>query len=126
MIESLFIIIFGICVVFLGAQGLLSHLLFRSLRRGHGSYYKSIGEPIVIMPTVHLTDTEDDLVRDNIRCLKSGVFVYRMVFRGIPKSFPKDARLRKLARAIRIVSTIMLVSFVTFIVVAYFFYKSTS
>jgi hypothetical protein len=49
-----------------------------------------------------------------------------MVFRGVLKHFPKDARLRKLARVTRIVSTVTLVVFTAFIVVAYFFLKSKS
>jgi hypothetical protein len=61
-----------------------------------------------------------------IRGLKSGFFVYGMVFRGVLKHFPKDARLRKLARVTRIVSTVTLVVFTAFIVVAYFFLKSKS
>jgi len=47
-----------------------------------------------------------------------------MAFRGLPKKFPKDVGLRKLAKAIRIAYTATLILFVTLVVVGYLFYKS--
>lgn len=123
-IETLFIITFGIYALLLMASMLLGYLLFKSLKKSHVDYYKSIGEPIVMMPAARLSDTEEELVQNYVRTLKSGTFTYRMVFRGIPKNFPKDIGLRKLAKVLRIISTIMLVSFVAFIVAGYLFYKS--
>jgi len=123
-IEILFIISWGISAIMLTTLMLLSYLLFKLLKKNHTIYYKSIGEPIVI-PLFKLTDTEDDVARTYIRGVKGGFFGYRMIFRGIPKNFPKNARLRSLARAVRIVSMFTLVSFVMFIIAGYFFYRST-
>lgn len=124
IIETLFIVNFGFCFVLLGAVVQLSYLLFRSLKKNHADYYKAIGEPIVIMPTVHLSDTEEEYVRNGIRSRRSGFFIYHMVFRGLPKDFPKDAKLRKLALAIRIILTIFLILLIPLIVLGYFFTKS--
>jgi hypothetical protein len=118
-IEILFLINFGICAVLLGSGMLLDYLLFRSLKKDHAAYYKSIGKPMIVAP---LNLTEDGY----IQVLRGGVFGYIMVFRGIPKAFPKDARLRKLARAIRIVFAIFLILLIPLVIIGYLFYKSTS
>ncbi len=115
-IEILFIINFFACAVALGSAMLLVYRLFNALKKNHTKYYKSIGEPIILATII----TEEGY----IQALKGGVFGYAMVFRGIPKNFPKDIGLRKLARAIRIVLTIVIILFITLIISAYFFYKS--
>lgn len=61
-----------------------------------------------------------------IQLLKGAAFGYVLVFRGIPKKFPKDIGLRKLAKAIRIAFTMVVILFITLVIVGYFFYKSTS
>jgi hypothetical protein len=124
-IETLFIITFGISAISSGIAMFLSFLLFRSLKKNYAVYYKSIGEPIVVM-FAKLTDTEDEVIRNYIRGLKGAAFGYRMIFRGVPKRFPGDVDLRRLAQSVRVIATITLVSFTMLIVVGYFFYKSTS
>ena len=123
-IEILFMISWGVVATLLTTLMLLNYLLFKLLKKNHAVYYKSIGEPIVI-PLYKLADTEDDVARKYIRSLRSGFFAYRMIFRGIPKRFPKNTGLRKLAQSVRIVAALMLASFAMFIVIGYFFYKST-
>jgi hypothetical protein len=123
-IEILFIINFGICAISLGTQMFLSYLLFKSLQKNHPVYHKSIGEPTAII-FIRLTDTESEVARNYIRGLKGATFGYRMIFRGIPKRFPKDKELRKLTRSLRAIATITLVSFAVLIVTSYFFYIST-
>ena len=119
MIELLFIINFGVCAISLGLGMLLGYLLFKSLKQNHAKYYKSIGEPRILAP-VNLTE------EGYAQTLRGGAFAYSMVFRGIPKNFPKDVKLRKLAQAIRIVFTIVIILFIALLTSAYFFYKSTS
>jgi hypothetical protein len=96
---------------------LLSFMFFKTLKKNYATYYKSIGEPLAIAP-VNFTESS------YAQLLKGSVFLYSMVFRGIPKDFPKDIGLRKLARAIRIVLVILTVLFVTLVVFGYFLYKS--
>ena len=124
-IEMLFIITFGISAISLGMQMILSYLLFRSLKKNYTVYYKSIGEPIIVMPPPKLRDSEDEITRNYIRGLKGAAFGYRMIFRGVPERFPRGVDTRRLAQSVRVIATITLVSFTTFIVVGYFFYKST-
>ena len=49
-IETLFLINFGACAVSLGLGMLLGYLLFKSLKKNHAKYYKSVGEPIILAP----------------------------------------------------------------------------
>jgi hypothetical protein len=116
-VEVLFLINSGACAIALGSGMLLGYLLFKSLKKNHVTYYKSIGEPIIIAP---INFTEDNY----IQLLKGGVFAYSIVFKGIPKNFPKDIGLRKLAQAVRIVLTIVLILFIALLISGYFFYKS--
>jgi len=122
-IETLFIIIFSICFVSLGVQLLLTHLLFKSLKNNHAVYYESIGEPTATN-YISLKATEEDMVSGYVKSLKGGFFAYRMVFRGIPKHFPRKRKLRRLALSVRIMATITLISHTTLIIVGYLFYKS--
>lgn len=123
-IEILFIISWGVCAILLATLMLLSYLLFKLLKKNHTAYYKSIGEPIVIM-LFKLTDTEEDVARNYIRGIKGGFFGYRMIFKGVPKNFPKDTGLRKLAQSVRIFSALAHIAFAMCIVVGYFLYRST-
>lgn len=122
--EGLFLINFFVYALTLGLGMILNHQLFKSLKKRHAGYYKSIGEPIVVI-RFKLTDTENDVVRKYIQGLKGGVFGYSMVFRGTSKDFPQDISLRKLAQAIRITLAVTLVLFITLVITGYFFYKST-
>jgi hypothetical protein len=124
-IEVLFIVSFAVCAIFMVVANALSYLLFKSLKKSYASYYKSIGEPSVMI-IAKLTDTEDDFRYSYVRSWKTSLFIYRLVFKGIPESFPKNVKLRKLTHAVRIVSVFALVSWVTVVVVGYFFYRSTS
>jgi hypothetical protein len=49
--------------------------------------------------------------------------VYSMVFRGIPKNFPMDVKLRKLAQLIRYVFAGVIILFVALIVVGYLAFR---
>ena len=110
-IEILFIISWSVVATLLATLMLLNYLLFKLLKKNHTVYYKSIGEPIVI-PLYKLTDTEDDVAQKYIRSLRSGFFAYRMIFRGIPKRFPKDTGLKKLAQSVRIIAYACFVRYV--------------
>jgi hypothetical protein len=123
-IGTLFIVNFGFCFALLGTVVQLSYLLFKSLKKSHADYYTSIGEPIVMMPTVRLSDTEEGYVQNGIRSRRGAFFTYHMVFRGLSKDFPKDVKLRKLALAIRIILTIFLISLVPLIILGSLFYRS--
>lgn len=116
-IELLFIINFFIYAASLGTGIFLAYQLFRLLEKKHPSYYKSIGKPIVLAPA-------DISLGIYIQLIKGGLFGYGMVFRGIPKNFPKDSGLRKLAQAIRVVLSVLIFLFVTVIITGYFFYQS--
>ena|GEM_PF-3320708 len=124
-VEILFIVSFGVYAIVLATHMFLSYLLFKSLKKNHAVYYKSIGEPTVVV-LFKLADTEEDIARTYIRGLKGGAFGYRMIFRGIPKRFPRDAELRRLARAVRAFAAITLISFAVLIVIGYFLYEATS
>lgn len=115
-IQTLFIITFFACAVSLGTGMILDYLLFKSLKKNHPTYYESIGKPRILAP-VNLTE------EGCIQTLRGGVFGYIIIFRGLPKNFPKDVGLRKLAQAIRIVLTILLISFTTLSISGYFFYN---
>ena len=116
-IETLFIVNFFACAIALGSGMFLSHLMFKSLKKNYAAYYKSIGEPMVAMvaPTTW---------GNYLQLLKGGIFGYAMVFRGLPRNFPKDVSLRKLAQAVRISLTFVIILFTTLFISAYFFYKS--
>jgi hypothetical protein len=119
MIETLFIISFWVYATSLGAIMLLVYRLFKSLNKNYSTYYKSIGKPRILAP-VNLTE------EGYTQTLRGGVFGYSMLLKGIPKNFPKDAGLIKLAQAIRITLAITLVLFITLVTFGYLFYKSTS
>lgn len=123
--ETLFLINFEIYGALLIGGIVLNYLFFGSLKKHYPAYYKSIGEPIVLV-TIGFADTEEEIIQKYIRSLKSASFVYRMAFRGIPEHFPKNARLRRLAQAIRIVFTIVIILFIALLVSGYLFYKSTT
>lgn len=115
--KILFLINFWAYAVSLGIAMLLVYQLFKLLEKKHPKYYKSIGRPLLLAPA--------DLAEGSYtRLIKGGFFGYAMVFRGIPKDFPKDTDLRKLAGAIRIALTVLIILFITLIIVGYLFYKS--
>ncbi len=116
-IEILFITNFGALAISLVSAMLCIYQLFKSLKKNHPAYYKLIGEPIIFGPFL--------TVESYIQALKGIVFGYAMVFRGIPKKFPKDVGLRKLAKAIHIALTAVIILSITLVIVGYFFYKST-
>jgi hypothetical protein len=122
-IKTLALIVFWVYFVLLMLGIALSHTLFKSLKKNHVVYYKSIGEPIAISP---INLTEDNFVQTLAQLQKSVTFIYSTIFKGIPKNFPKDTSLRKLVQAIRITLAVTLVLFITLVGVGYLFYKSTS
>jgi hypothetical protein len=120
-IEILFIINFLACAVALASGMTLDHLLFKSLKKNHAGYYKSTGEPIIAM-AAHTDFTWDNY----LQLLKGAIFGYVMVFRGIPKNFPKNREIKRLAQAIRIAFTILLILLIPLVILGYLFFKSTS
>lgn len=118
-IETIFIITFFACALALGLGMILDYFLFKLLKKNHASYYKSIGEPMIAMFA-----PADFTWHNYVQLLKGAVFGYIMVFRGLPKGFPRDVGLRKLAQAIRIVFAIFLILLILFVIVSYFFFKS--
>jgi hypothetical protein len=95
---------------------LLAVRLFRSLKRNHPKYYKFIGEPKVF----GYTDSLDGYFQR----LKGGVFIYSMVFKGVPGNFPKDMQLRKFTKVVRFVFTAVVTLFVALVIFTYFYYRS--
>jgi len=108
-----FLIYFGLLV--LGIS--LSFMLFRKLKKSHVTYYESVGEPLALAP---INPTEGSF----IQLLRGNVFLLRLVFKGIPKKFPKDLGLRKLAWVLRIVFAAVIVLFILLVILGYFLYES--
>lgn len=94
------------------------HLFFKWIKRDYPNYYKKIGEPLVLAPIYISEETYS-------RLLKGGAYGYIMVFRGVPKDFPRDAKLRKLAHVIRIAFACVIILFTLLVVLGYFFYNDT-
>jgi hypothetical protein len=120
-IETFFIINY-IAAVSLVLAMLLVHRLFKLLEKTYPSYYKTIGRPLVTGPMHY--DIED-MFNIYVRLLKGSFFGYAMVFRGVPRGFPEDNSLRKLARVIRISLTVLICLFISLIIVFYLFYQSS-
>ena len=95
-----------------------AHLFFKWVKRDHPNYYKKMGEPIILAPTYISEETYS-------RLLKGGAYGYIMVFRGVPKDFPRDVKLRKLAHVIRLAFTCVIILFSVLVVLGYFFYNDT-
>lgn len=123
-IELLFVVTFIVGFIFMAMATVISHLLFRRLKKSYASYYKSIGEPDSLIFS-KLSDTEEDFVRNYIRLMKGGWYTWRLVIKGIPKDSPKGVRLRNLMRLVRIISTVTFVLWFTAVILGYFFYLST-
>jgi hypothetical protein len=47
-----------------------------------------------------------------------------MVFKGIQKDFPEDAKLRRLAQVVRRVFAVVIILFGVLVILTYFYYKS--
>jgi hypothetical protein len=65
-----------------------------------------------------------DSLGDYAQRLKGTVFVYSMVFKGIQKDFPEDAKLRRLAQVVRRVFAVVIILFGVLVILTYFYYKS--
>lgn len=123
-IGPLFVAIAVICFMFMALVTHVSHLLFRTLKKGYAGYYKSIGEPdSIVFPK--LSDTEEDFIRKYTRMMRSGWRIWRLVVKGIPEDFPEDVRVRNLARFVRFLGTVAFVSWFVAVILGYFFYQST-
>lgn len=94
----LMLTIFVCCITLLFVSILTGHQLFTSLRKKHAEYYEAIGRPIAILPPAVLPS-----VAIIIQVLKTTLFLNSLLFKGIPKEFPKDAGLVKLAKLNRII-----------------------
>jgi uncharacterized membrane protein len=111
------LIIFWASFVLLTTGILVAHKLFKLLKKRYASYYQSIGKPLTIA-------YGNATFEEYVQLMKGSLFMYSVVFKGIPQNFPKDKDLRKLAQAIRISMTIMLILVITLVVMGYFLYKS--
>jgi hypothetical protein len=111
------LIVFWTAFVLLASGMLLAHQLFKLLNKKHTSYYESIGRP-------HTFVYGNATFKEYIQLMKGSLFMYSMVFKGIPKNFPKDKDLRKLAQTIRIIMAVMLVLFISLVIVGFVFYQS--
>jgi hypothetical protein len=120
--ETFFIINYIAVAISLVLVMLLVYQLFKLLEKTHPSYYKTIGRPLANGPMHY--DIED-IFSIYVRLLKGWFFAYAMVFRGIPRGFPEDNSLRKLARVIRISLTVLICLFISLIIVSYLFYQSS-
>lgn len=118
-IKIAILVTFSIGVVFQFAAILLSHKLFTSLRKRYVKYYKSVGSPIAFTPPLITSSVI-------VQVIKSSLYLNSLVFRGVPKDFPKDVSLMRLAKILRIILGVVLVLVATLIVLGYFFHKSTS
>lgn len=118
-IKIAMLIIFSIGAVFQLIGLLLSHRLFTSLKKRYTEYYKSVGSPIAFTPPLVTSFVI-------VQVIKSSLYLNSLVFRGVPKDFPKDVSLMRLAKILRIILGAVLALVVALIVLGYFFYKSTS
>lgn len=119
MIEFLFIIFFALLALFLGCGMALGYTFFNNLEANYKEYYSSIGRPRIIGN--YAVPTADQYVR----ALKGSAFSYALVFKGVPRNFPSDSKLRKMAQAIRIVFSVVLVLFVVVAVLMFMDYRSS-
>ena len=86
---------------------LFSGIFYKLIERGHKQYHESIGKPN-ILSVFYSSPTWEQLMRAKIAIY----FSYGILFRGIPKNFPKDHTLKKLAHSMRILFGLVIVSFV--------------
>lgn len=122
-IELLFIITSIVGLIFMMMANVTSHLLFKTLKKSHASYYKSIGEPDSLIFS-KLSDTEEDFVRNYIRLIRGGWYMWRLVIKGVPGNFPKGVRLRNLTRLVRLISAVSFALWLIAVILGYFFYLS--
>ncbi len=121
-IEVLVSIVFPPFAVLLGTGMFLSYRLFKLLEKKYPPYYKLIGRPLINGPIKNFNYDDIDIIY--IRLFKGSVFCYAVVFKGVPKDFPKDVGARKLTKAIRIVFALLIVLSILLIILGYFLYKS--
>lgn len=103
------LIIFSIGAVFQFIGLLLSHRLFTSLKKRYANYYRSVGSPIAFTPPLVTSSVI-------VQVIKSSLYLNSLVFRGVPKDFPKDIGLMRLAKILRIILGVVLVLVATLIV----------
>jgi hypothetical protein len=118
-IKILTLVIIWLCFTVIMLATALSYKLFKVLKKNHTAYYKSLGEPLAIAP-INITE------HTYTQLLKGALFLFLMTVRGLPKEFPKDIRLRKSTKAIRITSAILLVLYVVLAILVYILLASGS
>lgn len=116
-IKIMALVCFGSCAITLMLAMFFGDRLFKLLRRNYPGYYKAIGEPIILAP-VNMTR------QAYAQLLKGGLFAYSMVFLGIPKDFPKNAKLRAIAQVIRWLLAVVVIGCAVLVVFGYFLFQS--
>lgn len=109
---------YGICFVLLSLGMLAAYRLFKLLEKRYPSYYRSIGSPRVISNYLFPT------FEAYLQRLKGATFCYALAFKGIPKQFPDDVGLRRLAQFVRYIFLTTTVLFAALAVLIYFYYRS--
>jgi len=111
-------ITYGACFALLIIGMTLTVRLFHSLGKDYPPYFKLIGKPIVFgFMTIPSMD-------DYTKRLKALSFIYSMVFKGTPRDFPQDVKLRKLAKAVQYIFSALVILFIVLVVLTYLYYKS--
>lgn len=116
-IEQIFIVCIVIYGIGLGIVTRIGYTLFNLLRIEHSSYYEKIGQPLMLVP-------QDMSVGGYVQLLRGTWFVLLLVVRGIPRDFPGDIKMRKIAHRYRLVSILQIVLFVALIGAGYGFLRS--
>ncbi len=99
------LVLWGIDFAAIGISLLLSELLFRALEKDYPIYYKKIGQPVSVR-AMYIPEPSDISRR-----YRSNSFLYSLVFKGISVDFPKNRKLRKLAKATRYIGMVLLSTF---------------
>lgn len=114
ILQNITFILYGLVFVSMLSGLISTTILYRELRISYPEYYKSIGEPKAFAFTMSFpTSAEYD------KRTKGTVFIYSMLGRGIPKDFPKNLKLRRLANVTRYLLALVIVLFVLMIIGSY-------
>ncbi len=99
ILEILTLVLWSILFVVIGAGLLVSNILFKTLDKKYPKYYKKIGRP-----SAFVYDGYFPMIDATKRAYRANGFLYSLMFRGIPRDFPKDKKLRKLANICRYIT----------------------
>lgn len=111
-VRTFTLIIFIVYGIFLFSNLLLSHKLFRSLKKNHTKYYESVGRPIAFTPAFATSDVI-------LQVWKTTIYLNSLVFRGVPRNFPTDVKLVRLAKIIRVLFCVIYFLIAVLLVLVY-------